>query len=101
MIRRPPRSTLFPYTTLYQANTCRIFDLLLHVRRKKPGVQCATRKSVSIRVPVVPGLRVGRSLIGTSLLDTKSFESRKHEKRKREKEPPFRAFPISCFRDSI
>src|SRR3712207_8211687 len=32
MIRRPPRSTLFPYTTLFRSVT----DVLLHFLRKNP-----------------------------------------------------------------
>src|SRR3712207_8556706 len=37
MIRRPPRSTLFPYTTLFRSPTCR-------ARRCRPtGSACATR----------------------------------------------------------
>src|SRR3989338_6827006 len=30
MIRRPPRSTLFPYTTLFRSHLCQSFFLLLH-----------------------------------------------------------------------
>src|SRR3712207_8726528 len=36
MIRRPPRSTLFPYTTLFRSRRCHDFQLLLGGRR---GVQ--------------------------------------------------------------
>src|SRR3712207_7854240 len=39
MIRRPPRSTLFPYTTLFRSYTCRI-----HARERRTmtfGRQCA------------------------------------------------------------
>src|SRR2546430_4355149 len=32
MIRRPPRSTLFPYTTLFRSRSCHIyFQLLCHL----------------------------------------------------------------------
>src|SRR5437764_10263673 len=31
MIRRPPRSTLFPYTTLFRSRTIREFEERLHV----------------------------------------------------------------------
>src|SRR3712207_8509942 len=31
MIRRPPRSTLFPYTTLFRSRHTRIYDPLVHV----------------------------------------------------------------------
>src|SRR2546429_8540689 len=33
MIRRPPRSTLFPYTTLLQMQRHRVVDLRAHTRR--------------------------------------------------------------------
>src|SRR5256885_3647167 len=32
MIRRPPRSTLFPYTTLFRSGLLNSFDTLLHSR---------------------------------------------------------------------
>src|SRR2546430_17038463 len=38
MIRRPPRSTLFPYTTLFRS------DLLRRVRRHQAGAQPALRR---------------------------------------------------------
>src|SRR2546425_2177714 len=46
MIRRPPRSTLFPYTTLFRSNTgrerpsspCDLFPLAVHVNRRVVGV---------------------------------------------------------------
>src|SRR2546429_4108392 len=31
MIRRPPRSTLFPYTTLFRSRLARVFAGLLHL----------------------------------------------------------------------
>src|SRR5256885_13260487 len=34
MIRRPPRSTLFPYTTLFRSNTPRVNQLDLAVSRR-------------------------------------------------------------------
>src|SRR5690242_20977992 len=45
MIRRPPRSTLFPYTTLFRslpglravAEICRVLDTLALARRLHPG----------------------------------------------------------------
>src|SRR5438876_4615252 len=33
MIRRPPRSTLFPYTTLFRSHTCRELARLPHTLR--------------------------------------------------------------------
>src|SRR5438552_7458407 len=38
MIRRPPRSTLFPYTTLFRSGTeDKVFRILLDVFRHKKG----------------------------------------------------------------
>src|SRR2546422_4520045 len=38
MIRRPPRSTLFPYTTLFRSRLEREVDVLaLEIRREHPG----------------------------------------------------------------
>src|SRR5436309_12449494 len=34
MIRRPPRSTLFPYTTLFRSQLCNRSPMPLRVRRK-------------------------------------------------------------------
>src|SRR3712207_8949908 len=31
MIRRPPRSTLFPYTTLFRSQECTLLPFFLHV----------------------------------------------------------------------
>src|SRR5438876_5746680 len=36
MIRRPPRSTLFPYTTLFRSHD-RVLELLLVPQRDEPG----------------------------------------------------------------
>src|SRR2546422_10235026 len=35
MIRRPPRSTLFPYTTLFRSEVAATFDLVPHADRLK------------------------------------------------------------------
>ena len=37
MIRRPPRSTLFPYTTLFRSLCRRVLGPALHPRQKRPG----------------------------------------------------------------
>src|SRR5258708_28036864 len=36
MIRRPPRSTLFPYTTLFRSHHQRRYDLQPHRRQERP-----------------------------------------------------------------
>src|SRR3712207_8320588 len=38
MIRRPPRSTLFPYTTLFRSNLTYVRDLPAHVIDEPPGL---------------------------------------------------------------
>src|SRR3712207_8554762 len=43
MIRRPPRSTLFPYTTLFRSPHNRYFDLLGHLLREREGVKTILR----------------------------------------------------------
>src|SRR3712207_7808406 len=37
MIRRPPRSTLFPYTTLFRSRACRAVLALPRGQRLQPG----------------------------------------------------------------
>src|SRR5258708_27483863 len=39
MIRRPPRSTLFPYTTLFRSATC--LQVLGHIQREQGSPTCA------------------------------------------------------------
>src|SRR5256885_16071312 len=43
MIRRPPRSTLFPYTTLFRSEEA---PGLLHLRRRSPGHDVAQHLGV-------------------------------------------------------
>src|SRR5256885_6370540 len=38
MIRRPPRSTLFPYTTLFRSR-----NLFAHAAKRSESVQCVSR----------------------------------------------------------
>src|SRR5256885_3632379 len=52
MIRRPPRSTLFPYTTLFRSLTSRV-----HVRTARDGAsRSALLASAAIFVPGIAGL---------------------------------------------
>src|SRR2546430_3617378 len=45
MIRRPPRSTLFPYTTLFRSLE-RLQDLLRDLRGPSPTVEMNTRTTI-------------------------------------------------------
>src|SRR5260370_15435187 len=67
MIRRPPRSTLFPYTTLFRSSFDRLLGPLRARKpeRKHPAV-CRSRSS---RSPS-PGRRGGRSEEHTSELQS-------------------------------
>src|SRR2546428_6953635 len=47
MIRRPPRSTLFPYTTLFRSRTRRIARVI-DLRNRRGG--CSKRQRFSTRV---------------------------------------------------
>src|SRR6266498_4786028 len=42
MIRRPPRSTLFPYTTLFRSRDCRLPQRRRR-RRRRPGLRLPRR----------------------------------------------------------
>src|SRR2546427_12726710 len=48
MIRRPPRSTLFPYTTLFRSN-------LSYTRITAPSAGVVSKKSVEVGQLVQPG----------------------------------------------
>src|SRR2546427_3327211 len=62
MIRRPPRSTLFPYTTLFRSRTTRTW--------RPPAVSCATR--TSSYWPVANRAWMARSEEHTSELQSQS-----------------------------
>src|SRR2546422_101924 len=64
MIRRPPRSTLFPYTTLFRSRRSRARRLRLAVRRREhPGDEEHFRRDLDHRVrPAPPAHLPGRQL---------------------------------------
>src|SRR2546427_8278693 len=47
MIRRPPRSTLFPYTTLFRSHTRKVSRLTLH-RGLRQSTECREARSISV-----------------------------------------------------
>src|SRR3712207_8651415 len=63
MIRRPPRSTLFPYTTLFRSHGLRLLAL------EEVPVPVAARAAVGVSpaLPVVRVVRVGVLPAGPSL----------------------------------
>src|SRR5258706_9757131 len=70
MIRRPPRSTLFPYTTLFRSQRPRIGPNMLRPRIQAPTLsKLAAAKSLSTPV-VPPAPRQARSEEHTSELQS-------------------------------
>src|SRR5258708_4439483 len=68
MIRRPPRSTLFPYTTLFRSRLMQDFPEYMHYYSTKkyfyPGTPASNgtnRNSLLFRDPTVDGLKTGHT----------------------------------------
>src|SRR3712207_6876216 len=72
MIRRPPRSTLFPYTTLFRSQRVREADdaRIDHRHRKISGIASVTER------PIRGDVR--RQLIGRSEEHTSELQSRQY-----------------------
>src|SRR2546429_6627220 len=73
MIRRPPRSTLFPYTTLFRSVARTTEDVLLLVPREQREASPAlgaTEARTTLRV-VIPAALSGRSEEHTSELQSR------------------------------
>src|SRR2546427_9543926 len=62
MIRRPPRSTLFPYTTLFRSRGEPAGDLGVDVARHRNGVAQVLPDDLGARVAVIGG-RPGHHLV--------------------------------------
>src|SRR2546429_6383017 len=54
MIRRPPRSTLFPYTTLFRSPQRRLRSVLALPHPKRPGTPASGRQMERRRKVVTP-----------------------------------------------
>src|ERR1039457_6014043 len=48
MIRRPPRSTLFPYTTLFRSKPTNRLAVIVTPERETPGIKEIDRKSTRL-----------------------------------------------------
>src|SRR3712207_8266257 len=68
MIRRPPRSTLFPYTTLFRSLRRRDQALPLSLLARRLA-------SPTDRLRALPGLALGRLLVGFALLRSEEHTS--------------------------
>src|SRR5690554_7440373 len=71
MIRRPPRSTLFPYTTLFRSAS-----FLQNETNLKPGDRIAIQMPNLVQYPVVVfgAMRAGLVVVNTNPLYTRSEE---------------------------
>src|SRR3712207_6886829 len=72
MIRRPPRSTLFPYTTLFRSSAYRPADVVRHVGGRTTEVLNTDAEG---RMVLADGLAWARLELGASVLvDVRSEE---------------------------
>src|SRR3712207_8185135 len=68
MIRRPPRSTLFPYTTLFRSHLPELVGVLPRAVRVDPQ----QRRLLVDALEAVAGVRVARKPLGPAPADRKS-----------------------------
>src|SRR2546427_4194902 len=89
MIRRPPRSTLFPYTTLFRSNGAFADEIVaVKVATRKGEVEVATDEQPGRSdIAKIPTLRPARSEEHTSELQSQSnlvcrllLEKKKHKR---------------------
>src|SRR3712207_6974933 len=84
MIRRPPRSTLFPYTTLFRSGLRRIledeidFEVVAEASDGADAVRCTQQHDVDVAIldismPKLTGLQAARRI-----LETKPDRSEEH-----------------------
>src|SRR3712207_8903008 len=75
MIRRPPRSTLFPYTTLFRSNDGRYYPSVAHaeVPALEPAGLAERSQGVADRAPPDRRLDVARSEEHTSELQSRQY----------------------------
>src|SRR3989449_7121200 len=60
MIRRPPRSTLFPYTTLFRSKNVGVLILLVPLKQHRPGTGQVFITTGRGAEGFLPDSRVGR-----------------------------------------
>src|SRR5256885_13327409 len=84
MIRRPPRSTLFPYTTLFRSEAVKLTvhvstELPLPANGKVLGVQVALATFAPVGTPVMLMPAGTRSLMVTLVAGPKALAARSEE----------------------
>src|SRR3989441_2380610 len=81
MIRRPPRSTLFPYTTLFRSTDPRSPDYLNFARGRQPLVDAAFLAHAIVRAPRELWQRLDgetRRTVIAALTATRAIRSEEH-----------------------
>src|SRR3712207_7154888 len=74
MIRRPPRSTLFPYTTLFRSiSRPRIATLPTEAVRQSATVPAGKSRAEELSMPSIVGLSAVRSEEHTSELQSRQY----------------------------
>src|SRR5688572_31408073 len=88
MIRRPPRSTLFPYTTLFRSDLNEVLPVSMRTSVRSAGSNCQ-----SLTKMTQPGSDPGRSEEHTSELQSQSnlvcrllLEKKKKKKKRKKKD---------------
>src|SRR2546427_2237066 len=89
MIRRPPRSTLFPYTTLFRSNTVRIAAAqaarrVVDFRLKPEEALSAVEKNLARSEEHTSELQSQSNLVCRLLLEKKKKEKKKNIVRRME-----------------
>src|SRR3989441_11127331 len=72
MIRRPPRSTLFPYTTLFRSLISKNVNLILYWPVDEKAIQPALEKAVVKGIPTVNtggGFTYSPGTVANALID--------------------------------
>src|SRR5258708_28760310 len=57
MIRRPPRSTLFPYTTLFRSGHAAVSHSRAARARRRVGARALLLPALAVQIPRLGGLR--------------------------------------------
>src|SRR5256885_11406506 len=80
MIRRPPRSTLFPYTTLFRSKALRVPPAMVSVPKLREfdpmTTSCANAKPFEI--DITPRWKVGEPMSGPAMITWFACRSEEH-----------------------
>src|SRR5947209_11139140 len=76
MIHRPPRSTLFPYTTLFRSMTAQVAGSSSRIRRRISPLDCNSPSGAGVRFGF--GVVRSRSSISRSEEHTSELQSRQY-----------------------